>query len=446
MKQVLESPLIAGTMPQCEVEMDGLFEFLHPKTTCDLVSCEHHFICSKYEGPQKGAILPISQSSFFPIKGYIDKVPLQKSKIFKPQNGVIDRVVEGIEGYSKNFRKGQKRLSDFKHSLEKIEDYEQSLCQDLEFEGGISDLERYSEIKNLQHFSADWPLVGSGEAHVYCGSFWKKTCLEDHPPIVLPDELPHQRGFDGKCMPDMAFIELHKMSCHRAMCPVCWEDWRSRQIASATKRFEAFEEVLNDREKNHLKKCHTMMSPPKRLWGLPQKKLQKLVYRYLKELGIDGGTCVFHSKRFKKNRMKYFSPHFHPYVYLWNGWIDGKKVDEWSKRTGWVFKNFGERPLAKSLSYQLGHAGVPPKRGHVLKWFGNMSYNKFHVEKFHGDISHCPWGHPMDKFGVFIGSPKDAPVFPDEDGFTALVPKDGWVYLPKGGTKKRNKENFDEEY
>ena len=225
MRQILKDPLIAGSMPQCEVDIDGLFEFLHPKTTCDLVSCEHHFICSKYEGSQKGAILPISQSIFFPPLGI----------------------------------------------------YRQSNILDLE--------KQPIKMETLSNFSADWDLVGSGEAHVYCGAFWKKVCLEDHPSIVLPDELPHQRGFDGKCLENLAFVEIHKMSCHRPKCPVCWEDWRSRQIASAKKRFEVFEEGFNRREKRHLKKCHTTLSIPKKDWVLPQKKMQKLAYKYLKRLG-----------------------------------------------------------------------------------------------------------------------------------------------------------------
>lgn len=404
MKQILESPLIAGTMPQCEVEIDGLFEFLHPKTTCDLVSCEHHFICSKYEGSPKGTILPIPQSIFSPL----------------------------------------------------LEEYRQT--KNLENEKVLE------KTETLRKIEANWNLVGSGKAHVYCGAFWKKACLGHHPPMNLPDDVVHQKGLDGKCLPNMGFAKVKKMSCHRAKCPICKDDWKARQIARAKKRFEVFEEKFNRKEKRHLKRCHDIFSIPKKDWGLSQKKMQQLAYKYLKILGIMGGSIVYHPKRERcgkcgvnKPQKKdycpkcgsnvfvwYYSPHFHIYCHLWNGWIDGAKVKKLEKETGWVFKNIGKRPLSKSLGYQLGRAGVSPKtKAHVLKWFGSMSYNKLHVPKFRGEIPTCPWGHPLE-FAVFQGKKENDPKLPDKDGACAMVPKEGWIILPKP-RNGRNKVDFYED-
>ena len=59
LQQVVEC--VAGKMPECEIEIDGEFEFLHPKTVCFLVKCSHFAICSCYEKP---VILPIAKYGF----------------------------------------------------------------------------------------------------------------------------------------------------------------------------------------------------------------------------------------------------------------------------------------------------------------------------------------------------------------------------------------------
>jgi hypothetical protein len=182
---------------------------------------------------------------------------------------------------------------------------------------------------------------------------------------------------------------------------------------------------------------------PKSMYHLSVKKMQQIALIHLKQLGIKGGSLIYHSKR-QIERIKgnwtqentYFSPHFHIYAHLHKAWINGKHVEQIHKETGIIIRNFGERPLGKSISYQLSHAGVPPNSEHIVKWFGSMNYRKLHVEKYQGTNSTCPWGHKLDHYGVYVGKDSEKPNLSEKGGYTAIVPKEGWLYLPK----KRKKE------
>jgi hypothetical protein len=212
-------------------------------------------------------------------------------------------------------------------------------------------------------------------------------------------------------------------------------------VARVKDRFETFEKGFNREEKRHLKRCHGTISVPKKYWYWPQEKMKRWALRYLKELGVKGGTIIYHSKR-RREKLKiwYYSPHFHVYFHTWNAWIDGGRVKAWSKRTGWVFKNFGERPLTTSISYQLGHASVPPNHGHVVTWFGSMNYRLLHVEQWHGERAKCPWGHVLDSYGVYLGEKKLE--LPNKDGYQAYLPRDGWIKLPH----RKKKDSYDYGY
>jgi len=61
--------------------------------------------------------------------------------------------------------------------------------------------------------SANFPLTGSGKAYAICGTFYTVGCLnvENH----------HGFTLDGINMNGKAYLEKHKMSCHRLACPVC---------------------------------------------------------------------------------------------------------------------------------------------------------------------------------------------------------------------------------
>jgi len=280
-------------------------------------------------------------------------------------------------------------------------------------------------------WKANWPLVGRGVKHASCGTYWTKICMEKHDPKELSESVDHQKLLDGHCIKDGAYIQRVKMSCHRPVCPECWPDWRRRQVARVEARFKVSEKDYNRQERRTVKRCHGAISVPEKNWYLSEPEMKKQALKYLKQLGIGGGTIIFHPKRERKKKrgVWYYSPHFHVYFHAERAWIDGQKVRKLHAKTGWVFRNFGERPLQKSISYQLSHAGVPPKHGHVVTWFGSMNYRLLHVEKYHGEAMKCPWGHPMTHYGVYLG--KALLQLPDREGYSAYLSREGWMELPK---------------
>ena len=385
-------------------EEDG-FVLMHPDSiSCQLVSCKHHKICSSVgKNPRILSIPQSVQSVPSPSRGEYSQSVFEKKSIENhfpmPEGDFLGQIVTG------------------------------HMCG--------THMEKAHETEEF-FIKADWPLVGVGVEHASCGSFWTHLCLEKHDSMELPETVRHQKRLDGKCQKDGVFVQRVKMSCHRPICPKCWQDWRARQVAKVKPRFEAMEKTFNRHQLRHLKRCHGTISVPKALWHLSVPSMKKLALKYLKELGIAGGTIIYHPRR-ERHRKRgdwYFSPHFHVYFHAWNGWIDGEMVTKFSRRTGWVFRNFGERPLSKSISYQLSHAGVPPDHGHIVTWFGSMNYRLLHVEKWHGEPQKCPWGHKMDRYGIYVG--KDpAPALPEEDGYVAYIAREGWIYLPKS-IKQRN--------
>jgi hypothetical protein len=271
------------------------------------------------------------------------------------------------------------------------------------------------------------------------GEFWTKVCDKKHDPLELPKGVVHQKGIDGKCLADGVFIQRVKMSCHRPECPECWPDWRKRQVARVQKRFDQFEKGFNFWKKRDLKRCHGVLSVPKKLYCLSEKDMRRLAFEYLREIGVWGGSVVYHSKR-SKHGVKYFSPHFHVYFHAILGLVDGEKVAKLYDHTRWVFRNFGERVLAKSISYQLSHAAVPPNHGHIVTWFGSMNYRKLPAEKYVGKRAKCPWGHSLDRYGMYVGNGHVDQ--PDTDGYSAYLPRDGWLILPKRKSGPPWESNF----
>jgi hypothetical protein len=98
-------------------------------------------------------------------------------------------------------------------------------------------------------FLADFPLVGSGEGYSNCGSYFTVGCLnvEEHVGSNL----------DGVDMEGKAYLEKHKNSCHRPLCPICWGDWANHEKDKATERLRVF--VLKGRS---LKPIHAIVSVP----------------------------------------------------------------------------------------------------------------------------------------------------------------------------------------
>lgn len=397
-----------GQTEFCQTDIDGPFEFLHPKTTCTLNTCKQYWICQVWEKEQQtkcnsrapsGAILPIPQTV------------ANCSPLFINVYSQIDLPYKG---------------------------------QNLKELNKILDQNRQEQpfIENTPEAPADYPLVKSGEPHAKCGTFWTKGCLEEHPAKILNDIIDHQKDLDGKCIHDGVYYQRVMMSCHRPVCPICWLNWRRREVAKVQKRFDTLEETFTPWEKRNFKRCHVGAILPKSMHHLTKKEMQQKTLIQLKKAGIKGGTIIYHSRRqrisIKGNwtpENTYFWPHFHIYTHLKRAWINGKITDAIEKETGILIRNWGERELGTSISYQLSHAAVPPNHGHIVTWFGTMNYRKLHVEKYKGTNATCPWGHPLDRFIVYVGKESEKPNLPNKE-YSAIAKKEGWLYLPK----KRKKE------
>ena len=72
------------------------------------------------------------------------------------------------------------------------------------------------------------------------------------------------------------------------------------------------------------------------------------------------------------------------------GFTSPQAVTHTYEKTGWVVKNLGKRDSVRATTlYQLSHAYVP-KKGHVVRWWGVMSYNKLKVKPLPPEKHVCP--------------------------------------------------------
>jgi len=257
-------------------------------------------------------------------------------------------------------------------------------------------------------FLADLDLVGSGESYANCGSYFTVGCLnvDDHVGMNL----------DGVDMEGKAYLERHKISCHRPLCPICWTDWANREKDKATQRLRAF--VLKRRS---LKPIHVTVSVPHADYGLSLEMMRKKVYKALKTVHCFGGMMIYHPKR--QNHYDgswYFSPHFHVLGY---GWI--VDVHRNYVSSGYVVKNVGIRKTVEgTIYYQLSHCGISPKH-HAVTWFGALSYAKLHVRYDEKDGSRCPLCHEKLKKLIWIGPGICS--LPDVEGVAFYDDPNNWV-------------------
>ena len=254
---------------------------------------------------------------------------------------------------------------------------------------------------------ADFPLVGSGEAHLGCGSFFTVGCLnvEEHLGMNL----------DGQNMEGKAYLLRVRNSCDRPICPVCWESWATREVAKARKRLDAY--VLKGRS---LKVIHVTVSVPYADYGLSLIELRRKAYKALKNVHVLGGMLIYHSKRKSDAGIWFFSPHFHVLGY---GWLtDVRKNYLYS---GYVVKNIGIRKTVEgTIWYQLSHAGIDPKH-HSVTWFGVLSYGKLKVLKDEKEDRVCPLcGGALTKL-FWIGE-GDFPL-PDIEGMAFYDDPSHWM-------------------
>lgn len=261
-------------------------------------------------------------------------------------------------------------------------------------------------------FLADYPLVGSADPHGNCGSFFTVGCLNisEHKGMNL----------DGVNMEGKVYLQRHRISCHRPLCPICWTDWANREKDKATTRLRAF--ILKGRS---LKPIHVTVSVPNSDWSLSLQKMREKVYRALKMVHCFGGMLIYHPKRqVKLTGTWYFSPHFHILGY---GWL--VDIRQQYIHSGYIVKNIGIRKTIEgTIYYQLSHCGIDGKH-HAVTWFGGLSYAKLHVKyEEKEDSKVCPiCGKRLERL-MFIGKGKSD--FLEIEG-SFFGDDCDWVSMPK---------------
>ena len=256
-------------------------------------------------------------------------------------------------------------------------------------------------------FLADYPLTGSGGSHANCGIFFTVGCLnvEEH----------HDTTLDGVNMSGKAYLERHKMSCHRLSCQICWPDSANREKDRATERLKAFH--LKGRV---LKPIHLTVSVSRADYGLSLEGMRKKVYGALKMVHCLGGMMIYHSRRKNSYGEWYYSPHFHVIGYGWI--IDVRKMYEFS---GYIIKNIGIRKTVEgTIYYQLSHAGISEKH-HTVTWFGCLSYAKLHVKYVEKEESVCPICKERLYRLLWIGA--GTCELPDVEGIAFFDDPDNWM-------------------
>lgn len=194
-------------------------------------------------------------------------------------------------------------------------------------------------------------------------------------------------------------VEKYELSCGRLSCPVCYEKAASKEGARMENRIKQFRY-----RSGKTKYYHWAVSVPEELQYEDPEKLWKLAQDVSKMAGIRGGSMMFHHLRGYNEEDQaedlaagfgwktapaswYFSPHFHV---IGVGTTSKDKIRKMHKKTGWVVVNLGERKSIKSTAhYQLSHAWIPEK-GHAIRWFGCMSYNKLKVKPLPPQKHVCP--------------------------------------------------------
>jgi len=278
-------------------------------------------------------------------------------------------------------------------------------------------------------FPSDFALVGSGDAYAGCGSYYTVGCLnvEGHKGKVLLGV-----HFDNK-----VYLERHRISCHRPLCPICWSGWANREADKAEARLNAFHLKGVD-----LKPIHVVVSVPHADYGLGLAELRKRVYLALKMVHCLGGMMIFHSKRQNDAGLWYFSPHFHVVGY---GWI--ADVHQNFVRSGYIVKNVGVRKTVRgTIFYQLSHCGISENH-HSVTWFGALSYNRLSVDYEVRGVRRCPLCGARLRRVEWIGEgPSPLPNSPAESvdwnfGVGFYDSPDNWLYLPSsnwdwGATKR----------
>ncbi len=229
-----------------------------------------------------------------------------------------------------------------------------------------------------------------------CGKWKYRGCLEQHGRKLDVGQL----DLSGIPTKSKDIVDAYRLSCGNLSCPVCYEKAAAKQALKMANRIRQFK-----RKYGKTKYYHWAVSPSDEdISKLDLDQLWKKAQKVSKMAGIQGGCIIFHHLRgYNENDLAedvaagsswktapaawYLSPHFHV---IGVGFTSKKKIRHMHEETGWVVVNLGERSSVRSTAlYQLSHAYVPEK-GHAIRWFGCLSYNKLKVQPLPPEDHRCP--------------------------------------------------------
>ena len=266
-------------------------------------------------------------------------------------------------------------------------------------------------------FLNDYPLVGGGEvSNAFCGNFsgWR-ICLN-----VAVHEAAGKSG---------VFTRKVHFSCGKPSCPICCRTgWATREARKMEARLGRASERLG------LDVEHISISINPRDYGVGDEKvLRAMALKACEELGIVGGSLVFHGSRHRRfERIKGsgfrqfgtdWSPHYHDLAFVKGGYTCrdcGRKSNclagcggfddrrwRYYQKTGIYVKVMYQkrRSVFNTAWYELHHSSIKrdAKRAHVGTWHGVCSYRKMGKVKVVKSAGECPVCKRLLENGVYTG-------------------------------------------
>jgi hypothetical protein len=235
------------------------------------------------------------------------------------------------------------------------------------------DLMLYPALRQT-YFEEEWELAAQGEPYSDCGEVRAKAWC--------PDELVFKHDL----------VE----NCNRLECPVCNLTTARKAAKKVTERMWSYREILKKHRKRHARLSHVTFSIPVEESYQDYRELRKRLYKAMKKAGVRGAVVIFHPYRFRDafgNEVPWkrcslnpeaespipdcvaeWSPHWHA---VCTGWLIPS--DEFEERTGWIYKNHGERytrdDVFFTVAYLVSHMGLG-ERVQSITYIGEASYNR----------------------------------------------------------------------
>jgi len=308
-------------------------------------------------------------------------------------------------------------------------------------------------------FLNDYPLVGGGDVTDDSCQRWRgwKICLN-----VAAHEAAGKSG---------VFTRKVHFNCFKWTCPLCL---RTGTAIREARKIEA--RLVRASERLGLDVEHVFISMSPKDYGIGDEKvLRAMALKACAELGIVGGSLIFHGSRHRRfDRIKGsgfrqfgtdWSPHYHDLAFMKGGYtcrecnrksnclegcggFDDRRWQYYQKTGVYVKVVYQKRKSVFNTAwYQLHHASIKrdAKRAHIGTWHGVCSYRNMGKVKVMKSAGECPiCKRPLEN-GVYTGKKnfvlnRYSPDY-ERDSMQDLV-EDGlevWYVVPR-----RSRESYTE--